>query len=194
MRYYLVSFVDDNFKTLWRDGRRSLAKHQRQLNLRDLDELYFVYKYLGEDIPVDEINYLASGLESFVEGAAIRKFSHPLTTLKVGRKHGELSATEIAVTLKQTPELKQFFRIINDRVVGLSNEVVRRKDHNRLLGKIKLAVVRPNTSVREQAEINSKIKDLVFPVEILIDNISIVGLEVFNRKPRLQKYNVIKLP
>lgn len=161
--------------------------------MRELDELYFVYKYLGEDLEAEEIAWITNGLENFVQGANITTFSHPLIPIKVGRKAGELSSREIALHLKQTPELKQLFRIINDRVVGLSGDVVRRKDNNRWLGKVHLATIRPNASVPQQQEIANLIKNLPIPNEVVINNIGIIGLGVYNHKPRLKRIKEIQL-
>lgn len=193
MRYYLVSFVDNQVRDKWRDSRRILVKYQRSLLMRELDELYFVYKYLGEDLEPEEIGWISSGLEKFVQGANIMSFTHPIMPVKVGRKSGELSSREIALHLKQTPELKQLFRIINDRVVGLSGDVVRRKDNNRWLGKVRLATIRPNASVPQQQEIANLVKTLPFPNEVVINNIGIIGLEVYNHKPRLKRIKEIEL-
>lgn len=193
MRYYLVSFVDNNFRQQWRDARQRLAGFQRNLQFRELDNLYFTYKYLGEDLGADELHGIQAGLSKYIESANIRKFVYPLQALRVGRKAGELSVNEVAIALKPSAELQQFFRLINNKVVALSPDVVRRKDHNRLLGKIKLAQIRPNTAVRDQQQIAEILKTVELPKELEVGSLGIIGLEIYNNKPKLRQVAELKL-
>ncbi len=180
MRYYLSTFVAKKDRDYIRDRFRELSSYKRNLHLINFEQLHFNYKYIGKDISAEQIAQLKEGIEHFIHSNSLRAFSHPVNKLSVGKRF-EYMPSLIKLSLKSTSEFNKFLKIVNDLAVRLSiGEVIKRKDHNLLLGVVKIGSIKRNTNVAARKEIVKKVKEFVLPEDFVVDNISLVSSQ-FNK-------------
>jgi hypothetical protein len=193
MRYFLVTFVDENLRVFLRDNMRGLGRFRRNLYIKDSQEYYLIIKYLGEKLSTDEVGSVNEVIEDFVKNNRIRQFGYETKKLKVGKK-SELVPTTIYMELEQTTEMNLLFRLLHQQITSLGiDRIPRRKDHNKFLGLVKIAQIRPNISQRDLADLQIAIREFPQPPEILFNNFTIIGVEVVKTKTKLHKLFTINL-
>lgn len=182
MRYFISVLADQNFKDYTRDLARFLSSYKRNLVFVPLDELHFNLKFLGSDLSKEEIENLAFLFKEKILSRRLVPFSHPVGKIDV-HMAGLKKPESLRVKLKQTPDLNEFARLINDWT-GESgvNNLVLRKDYNRLIGAIKLANFKGNISSHEFEILEQKLKEFVGPTTITITGLTIFSTETYRNK------------
>lgn len=174
-RYFLGSIVDKKLRNSARDNFRTLVKLKRNLELKELDQLYFSHKYLGEDLPGDVISDIKLGLENWLNSMAITIFTHGLGRIEIGKK-SELVPGKIFQRLTEDSSLKMLQRALHKVCFESAPAyVVKRKDETRLLGVINYGGIKRNTSPSVRIEIIKHLRLLPFPNEVLVDNLCIIA-------------------
>lgn len=194
MRYYLSTLLDKQTRDYVRDVYRKLNKFKSSLDMAELDTLHFNYKYLGKDISTEVIQEIEMNLSDLVKSAPMHAFQHPLQKIKWGGKLEYMPST-FRIELKRTPELNELFRLLHITSAGTdSEEVIRKKDPNTLLGVIKIAEIRTNLKMRERKTIEGIIAEIPAPPAITVDNFSIIGTDYIRNKFKQRLVSKINLP
>lgn len=194
MRYFLSSLVDEHTRAYVRDNMRQFNKFKRNMQFVPLDELHFNYKYLGENTNAEVLTEVMEGLAEALSQIPLQKFAHELLPIQFGKK-SELVPSALRLLLKKDESLNELNRIIHFTSVAIAGEaIVVRKDPENLLGSIRIAEVRRSTSPSDRKQIASIISGFPDPHPVTIDNITLIGRDVFRNQPVTKIIRKIVLP
>jgi len=193
MRFFLATIVDLNTKAYVRDLVQKLTKYKRNFEFTANDLLHFNYKYLGKDLNDLTASQLGSSIADTIRKLHLVSFTYPLLKPSFGA-NSELNTDTLTMRLDPTKELNELYRLVQAITVEVQDDkLVRRKDHNRLLGVIKIGQITTNISSGDRDKVESIINQIVSIPTLTVDNLSIIGSELVRNKVKLKLIRRIDL-
>ncbi|MFW5702642.1 MAG: hypothetical protein ACOCXP_01605 [Candidatus Dojkabacteria bacterium] len=174
--YFLYSYLDDSAKSYYRDFFQSLRSFKRSVTFKNASELGFNYKYLGKNLSEDTVLALEKVYADFISSLHISCFTHQVRKINY---EGSL----ISAKLKETPELHEYFRMVNDQLQKLDDDnLILPKDPNRRLGAIKLAEITSNISRQDKKKLLEHIQNYEELGQIEVCNLSLIKTDLVKHK------------
>ena len=178
-RFFLSTTLDEKAQASFRDAYKNFDKFKRNFIFTPVDFLHFNYKFLGIDLNEDVISAISKRVEDMVNSKNISSFTHPLDSLKFGKKNDINIPQALRAELKKDISLKGFSKFLHTTLVEfIGDEIARKKESNSYVGVIKLASVKGNISVEDYKSIMDIVKKHKLPESIVIDNLTIISTSV----------------
>jgi hypothetical protein len=186
MQYYLATQLTKSDRDYIRDFYRSLSKLKNVLNFPDLEALHFRYKFLGDNLSMDEEAELVTNLETFLQQGKFQEFTVPIESLRLGQR-SQNQANKVFMRVKNTSEFKDFVNILNQLTYETLPELApKRKDNPELIGRVEILKVPNKVSKQQEALLEQAVRDYPKLTEIIVNNLCLIQ-QSFNQTKKQQK-------
>lgn len=192
MRIFVGIYPEETLRNQFRSVKQSFNKYKRNFKFIANDQIHMTVKFLGNNVSFDTYDQYVKQLKIDLE--QLKSFEYKLAKTSFGFI-GQAKPNIILTQVAPSPELIELTRVCTNASKKLRlNDIVAKKEQNKLIHHFTLARLKSNTSKRFAEEINDFITELKLePLVAKANKVVIVQSTLTNTGPIYKILNEINL-